>query len=156
MSTYDASIVFTFNKPLKHSNPGTQLKTLVVKAYTHDECLCHVSTLKEYLQRTKALRVNGSQLLISFQKPHKAVSRDTVSRWIKTVMQMYGINLDVYKAHSTWEASVSAAHRAQVPIQEILNKAGWASAQTFANYYGKSLDTSESSASQFQEAVLTL
>lgn len=47
-------------------------------------------------------------------------------------MQMSGINLDVYKAHSTRAASVSAAHRAQVPIQGILSKAGWSSAQTFA------------------------
>jgi len=58
-------------------------------------------TLKEYLQRTETLRVTGSQLLISFQKPHKAVSGDTISRWIRTVMQMSEINLDVYKAHST-------------------------------------------------------
>ena len=45
---------------------------------------------------------------------------------------------------------------AQVPIQEILSKAGWSSAQTFAIYYDKNLYTSESSASQFQEAILTL
>ena len=38
-------------------------------------------------------------------------------------MQLSGINLDVYKAHSTRAASVSAAHRAQVPVQEILRKA---------------------------------
>lgn len=56
----------------------------------------------------------------------------------------------------TRAASVSAAHRAQVPIQGILSKAGWSSAQTFAIYYDKNLDTSESSASQFQEAILTL
>ena len=51
---------------------------------------------------------------------------------------------------------MSAAHRAQVPIQEIVSKAGWSSAQTFAIYYYKNLDTSEGNASQFQEAVLTL
>ena len=80
MSTYDSSIVFTFNKPLKQSNPRTQVKPLVLKAYTHDESLCVFSTLKEYLHRTETLRVTGSQVLISFQKPHKAVSRDTISR----------------------------------------------------------------------------
>ena len=69
-------------------------------------------------------------------------------------MQMSGINLDVYKAHGTRSASVyTCAHWAQVPLQEIFNKAGWPSAQTFAIYYEKSLDTSESSASQFQEAI---
>ena len=37
MSIYDSSIVFTFNKPLKQSNPRTQVKPLVLKAY--DESL---------------------------------------------------------------------------------------------------------------------
>ena len=46
MSTYDSSIVFTFNKPLKQSNPRTQVKPLVLKAYTHDESLCVFSTLR--------------------------------------------------------------------------------------------------------------
>ena len=41
-------------------------------------------------------------------------------------------------------------------IQEILSKAEWSSAQTFAIYYDKNLDTTESSASQFQKAILTL
>ena len=74
MSTYDSSIVFAFTKPLKQSNPRTQVEPLVLKAYVHDESLCVISTLKEYLQRTETLLVSGSQLLISFQKPHKAVS----------------------------------------------------------------------------------
>ena len=39
MSTYDSSIVFTFSKPLKQSNPRTQLKPVVLEAYT-DESLC--------------------------------------------------------------------------------------------------------------------
>ena len=153
MSAYDSSIVFTFNKLLKQSYPRTQVERLVLKAYVHDESLGVISTLKEYLQRTETLRVSGSQL---FQKPHKAVSRDTISRWIRPVMQLSGINLNVYKAHCTTAASVSAAHRAQVPVQEILRKAGWLSAQTFAIYYDENLDTSESSASQFEEAILTL
>ena len=71
-------------------------------------------------------------------------------------MQLSGINLNVYKAHGARAASLSAAHRAQVPVQKILRKAGWPSAQTFAIYYDKNLDTSESSAYEFQEAILTL
>ena len=118
--------------------------------------MCVFSTLIEYLQRTETLRVTGSQLLITFQKPQKAVSRNTISRWIRTVMQLSGVNLDVYKAISTRAASVSATHRAKVPIQEILSKAGWSSAQTFAIYCAKNLDTSKGRASQFQEGILTL
>ena len=92
--------MFTFNKPLKQSNPRTQVKPLVLTACTHDESLC--------------------ELIWMFIK------------------------------------HMSAAHRAQVSVQEILSKAGWSSAQTFAIYYDKNLDTLESNASQFQEAILTL
>ena len=71
-------------------------------------------------------------------------------------MPMSGLNLDVYKAHSTRAALVSAAHRAHVPIQEIFNKARWWSYQNFVIYYDKRFESSESSVCQFQEAVLTL
>ena len=71
-------------------------------------------------------------------------------------MQMSGINLDVYKAHGTRAASVSSAHRAHAPIQEILNKARRWSYQNFVIYYDKRFETSESSVCQFQEAVLTM
>jgi len=40
MSTYDSSIVFTFSKPLKQSNPRTQVKPMVLKAYNYDESSC--------------------------------------------------------------------------------------------------------------------
>ena len=78
MSTYCSSTVLALNKPLKQSNPRAQVKLLVVKAYTHDECLCVFSTFKEYHLGTEALRVTGSQLLISFQKPHKALETPQV------------------------------------------------------------------------------
>ena len=56
----------------------------------------------------------------------------------------------------TRAASVSATHRGKVPIQEILSKAGWSSAQTFAIYCDKNLHTSKSRASQFQDGIWTL
>ena len=50
-------------------------------------------------------------------------------------MQLSGLDLTVFKAHSTRAASTSAAKRALVPIQDIIDKAGWSSAQTFAAFY---------------------
>lgn len=53
MSKSDSNFVFTFNKPLKQSNPRTPVKPLVLKACFHDERLCVFATLNEYLQRTR-------------------------------------------------------------------------------------------------------
>ena len=63
---------------------------------------------------------------------------------------MSGIDLNIYKAHST------RAHTTQKPIDEILNKAGWSSARTFATYYDKRLNTSKDGASHFEETILKL
>ena len=64
--------------------------------------VCVVTTLKEYLVRTKAVRGSDqSQLLISHVKPYKPVSRDTVTRWVRCSSALAGIDITQYSAHST-------------------------------------------------------
>ena len=58
-----------------------------------------------YLDKTMSLRNDEKQLLISYIKPHKAVSRDTISQWIKRFMTAAGIDTSVYKSHTTRAAS---------------------------------------------------
>ena len=71
--------------------------------------LCVVTTLREYLIRTKLLREPCSQLLLSYVKPYKPLSRDTISRWVKAVLQYSGIYVTIFKPHSTRSASTSKA-----------------------------------------------
>ena len=88
--------------------------------------------------RTKALRGKGqSQLLLSYVKPYKPVSRDTVTRWVRCTLALAGIDITKYSAHSTRAASVSAASRANVNIDDILQIAGWSSECCFARFYNK-------------------
>jgi hypothetical protein len=63
-----------------------------------------------------------------------AVTRDTVSRWIK-MMKLSGVNTDVIGWHSVRSASVSKAKSATVPVDEILRKAEWTYATTFSKFY---------------------
>ena len=79
----------------------------------------------------KTLR-KGSYLFITTIKPHEAVSKDTISRWLKTILQRAGIDTSVYKGHSTRTASTSAANAAGIPINIIMEKAGWSKENTFA------------------------
>lgn len=74
-------------------------------------------------------------LFISYVPPHKAVSRDTLSRWLKEVLKASGIDLRVYSAHSTRAAATSAACNRDIPVEEILKTAGWSSEKTFAKFY---------------------
>ena len=43
---------------------------------------CVVSVLKEYLCRTKEIQAKENQVLLSYQAPHKPVSRNTLARWL--------------------------------------------------------------------------
>ena len=104
-----------------------------------DPTLCVVTTLNEYLTRSKPLRGTHSQLLLSFVKPYGPVSRDTVSRWVKSVLKTSGIDVSVFKPHVTRSASTSKAKLSDVPLPDILAKAGWKSDSTFAKFYDKKI-----------------
>ena len=93
--------------------------------------------LTEYLSRTKPLRGNVKQLLISFVKPYKSVCTSTISRWIRLVMSYSGVNVDQFKPHSVRAAATSKAKANSVPIDRIMDTAGWSSRSTFAKFYDK-------------------
>ena len=90
-----------------------------------DKTLCVVSCIKEYVKRTQPLRKDNTQLLLSFCKPFKPVSTDTIGRWLKKSLDRAGIDITVYGAHSTCSASTSAAKAANVTVEDIMTAAGW-------------------------------
>ena len=122
---------------LKQSRPGKFNPVVAMKAYKEDVRICVITTLNEYIARTKDLWGSETFLLISFVKPHKRISRDTLSRWVSVVLDCAGIDTSRFKAHSTSPASTSAAKRNSVNIDDILRTAGWSSARTFAVFYDR-------------------
>lgn len=139
MSLTKTVCTFAIRTPLKTTKPGKHLQNISLKAYVPDRRLCPVGYMTEYVQRTKQVR-ETTNLLVSWVKPHKRVSRNTISRWIKTVLKQSGIDTNIYKPHTTRSASTSAAKLADIPIDTILKSAGWANAQTFQTYYNKPID----------------
>ena len=140
MTRDKSSFRFTITKLIKQSRPGTKQPFLVFTSFPSDPRLCVFSYTEEYIRRTHFLRTQGNtQLFISFACPYKPVHTSTTSRWIKTVMQEAGIDIDSYKAHSTRAASTSAALQNGVPMDTILQTAGWSSEATLARYYNKEI-----------------
>ena len=84
-----------------------------------------VTTQKAYMKKTETLRNGENKLFISFIKPNKAVSRDTISRWTKQVLTNYGIDTKIFTSHSTRAASATKAHQKENPLDTILNTIGW-------------------------------
>ena len=125
-------ITFHVDNILKTSKPGKST-SLEVKAYKNDHRICPFTCLTQYLLMTEDLR-SSDKLFITYLKPHKPASSQSISRWIRTSMQSAGIETS-FGAHSTRHASTSKASDLNVPIDQILTKAGWSSHHTFAQFY---------------------
>lgn len=124
------------NHVLKQTRPKYHLPDIVIQQFTKNEKLCIVSLMKDYLRRTNELRGDTQRLLISTQKPHKGVARDTISRWVRFLLRKAGVE-EHYTAHSVRAASTSRALKKGVSLQSILSTAGWSQAKTFHRFYSK-------------------
>ena len=124
--------IYHWHTPLKTTRPGHHLKPIEFLAHQPDQNLCVVTHLQTYIDRTSSLRGDADQLLIGYQKPHKPVLTNTISRWIKTVLTNAGIDTGVYKAHIVRAAVASAANKKRVPIDTILSAAERSNMNTFA------------------------
>ena len=79
---------------------------------------------------------------VSYSKPFKPVSLETTRRWVKTVMEKPGIDVNRFKPHSTRAAATSKAFLKSVPlIEHILSDVGWSSSDTFAKFYKPVINT---------------
>lgn len=136
------SVEFMIEDLVKTSRPGGLQPVLVLPRYPQDTNLCVVTTLHKYIDMTQNMvgLSRDKKLFVSFARPHKAVSKDTIARWIRTVMGLAGIDTAKFKAHSTRSASTSAALRHKVPIDTVLKTAGWSNAGTFARFYNKKVE----------------
>ena len=79
----DENCIFYIQKLLKTPRPGKHLGRLEFRNFDEDKKMCIVTVLKEYVHRTKLTRGNYTQLLLSYCKPFKPVSTDTIACWLK-------------------------------------------------------------------------
>jgi hypothetical protein len=128
------------NDKLKHTKPGKHLAPIDLLAFPEEEKLCVVKTLEAYLQRTEQHRTQYSQVLLSYIKPFKPVSKDTIARWVKLVLRSAGIDVKKYSAHSCRASSTSSCKAKGLTMKAIMEAAGWSNAGTFATFYEKPVD----------------
>lgn len=127
----------SLHEKLKQTKPGRHLEPTELLSFPEDKELCVVQHLRECIHRIDPLHKDHSQLLLSYVKPFKQVARDTVSKWVKLVLQSAGIDITKYSAHSCRAASTSNVKVKGLNIAEIMKSAGWSTASTFAKFYDK-------------------
>ena len=125
---------------LEHTNtsqPKNSGLCIRFSKFTPDSNICPVKTLTIYLKRTQHLLQDTTKVFLSYVKPFKPVSRDTISRWLKMVLHNAGIDTTIFKSHSIRAASCSKASSRSVPVDSIMKAAGWSSETTFQKFYNK-------------------
>jgi hypothetical protein len=110
---------------------------ILLRAYPPNKCLCIFHYLSIYLQRTALLRKDNTQMILTFKRPYKPASPNTISRWIKCVLQQAGVDVETFSAGSIRSASTSKARQQGAPIQQILDMGGWSRDTTFNRFYNQ-------------------
>ena len=140
---------FVIEDLIKTSKPGSKLPVLILPKYDQNERRCAFRTMEHYLCVTEPLR-KSNYVFVSYTKPHKAVHKETISRWIKTTLCSAGVDISTFKSHSTRAAATSSANRAMVPLETIMKAASWQNTETFRLFYNKPLQTED----EFALAIL--
>ena len=83
---------------------------------------------------------NPDPLFLSYYHPHRPIASSTVSRWLKYVLKTVGIDVSIYKGHSTRSAAASAAKLKGVSTSDILKVADWSRETTFTKFCYRPLD----------------
>lgn len=127
---------------IKTSKPGAKQPSAFFPYFKNKPNLCIAKTIVHYINRTRDIR-KDDYLFISYQKPHRAVTSQTISKWIKKVLSEAGIDSS-FTAHSTRHASTSSALAKGLDLNSIRRAAGWTeSSNTFSRFYNRPVEDME-------------
>ena len=80
MSVLADKVTFSISSLLKTSRRDKVGRTLTFQAYSPDDRVCIRETIIAYCERTKELRGQEPQLLLSYMPPHNRVGTDSIAR----------------------------------------------------------------------------
>lgn len=146
------SLIIRIPARLKTSGIGKSQPLLIFKPFLVKPELCVFSLTKFCIERTQECRQKDcDSLFISFRSPHKAVSSQTLGRWVKIELSAAGVDVSIFSAHSTRHALAFLAASKGINIDEIRRTAGWSkSSEVFARFYNRPIVKDSS----FQSAIL--
>lgn len=143
----DEAIVM-LTKPVKHSVKGSPLDIVRVRKFPDDRKICPYRALREYVHVTEKVRYDIDDVWLSLSKPFRAISNDTLHRWIKDMLIACGIK--DFGSHTCRHASTSKADELGVDIDTIVATAKWSNCLTFARFYKRKIVNQD----KFASAIL--
>lgn len=144
-------VQIVLNSRLKTTNIHNRNPVLVLPVFLQRPKLCVVSCLRRYLEITKDIR-KSEQLFVTINRPHDSASTKTISRWLVNTLELAGVDISKYTAHSFRMTGSSQALQNGVPSNIIMERVGWSSkSDTFAKFYSRPIEDR----SKFVNAVLS-
>jgi hypothetical protein len=132
------TIEFAVNSSdLKQGRANYKPSSLTFRQYDTNKKLCVFHYLCTYILRTALLRKDHTKLILTTKKPFRPASKNSVSRWIKFVLQAAGVDTSVFSAGSTRAATTSKAKSLGAPVDQILHMGGWTNPSTFTRFYDR-------------------
>ena len=89
----------------------------------------HIYVQKSILRGQKIYDKMRIYLFATIKLP-RAIGSHTLARWITIFLECVGIDITLFKSHSTRHAAATAVHG-------ILKRAGWSNATIFRQFYYK-------------------
>ena len=125
---------------LKHSRHTKRDSPIPFHAFPHDADLCPVATINQYITAQATLANNElHDKLLCYRKPHGPTTKDTLARWVRSILTLSGVNMDTFTAHSCRSASASKAMPSEVALDVILKAGQWSADSTFYTFYRKDI-----------------
>ena len=138
-----SGIEFVVPEILKTSRRGRPARVISCVSWD-DERLNVCDYVIAYMNRTFSLRLRSvrkglgkpSQLFLS-HRTGRPVLRNTISRWIREVLALAGIDMESFGPGSTRGASASAARRMGATSEQIMKAGDWTNMGTFERFYNR-------------------
>ena len=145
--------VFTLKGLPKNKKKGKRTPVLEFENFKEDSDLCPVKSLIEYCGLTEPFRKINKEtsLFLALLKPHAAITKSSIARWLKEVLKWAGIDTKIYQAHSVRAAATSKAFMKGLSVPDIIKKGNWSRESTWQTFYNKDI---KSVSTTFQEKVL--
>ncbi|XP_040264037.1 uncharacterized protein LOC120979380 [Bufo bufo] len=114
----------------------THIRSVSYPVFPASPSLCPVACLKEYEVRTSPYRSRElPQLFLSTIRPFAPVTTPTLARWMKWIMELSGVDVSLFSAHSARGASATSLAVSGARLEDILKLADWSSVSTFREFY---------------------
>ena len=139
-------VVFVVPRVLKTSRRGKPAQ-IVECVHWDEESLDVCKYVHAYMDRVLTFRIRAvnrglpkpTQLFLS-HRSGKEVTRGTISRWIREVLCLAGIDVRTFGPGSTRGASASSAARQGASAAQILKQGNWSNLGTFDRFYDRQVD----------------